>query len=600
MKSSIQWKVIGMYLCAVLVIMIASGSFIVINIEKRNYEIVKSRLEETAKSIQTLLSLEDNLNLEEDMQEITSRLKNVVALDNSTFICILDEDGRVKITTGQDFPPDKLIVSDVVINTIKNKKPSTGEWVGFAGNQGGNQYIDYAMPIFDGDTDQMNSIIYVQTSTEEFYENVRYVMAAISMGTLLAMGIAIVMSSIFAKMLTEPIKQLTNSAKQLVGGSFKRIPIYSTDEIGQLTQSFNYMATELSRIMSDISSEKNKLEKILENMADGVMAFNRQGVLIHANSVCYDMLGKAFMDHRFDFIFNNKLELEISFDDILAEKSNYDEGVMLALEDKIFNLYFAPYVNVLGESEGLVVVLQDITDQHKLDQMRKDFVANVSHELRTPLTTLKSYTETLLDGALDDRDIAIQFLGVMEKETDRMTQLVQDLLELSRIDNKQMQLDMKPIDMRALVEETIEAQRIHAEKKSHKLVLEMIEDKEYFILGDSARMRQILHNILSNAIKYSIDPGTINIKLYKNDEVVIQVQDTGIGISKPDLERIFERFYRVDKARSRNMGGTGLGLPIAKEMVELHGGRIKVTSKVGKGTTVTMYFKALENIKKIV
>jgi two-component system sensor histidine kinase VicK len=214
----------------------------------------------------------------------------------------------------------------------------------------------------------------------------------------------------------------------------------------------------------------------------------------------------------------------------------------------------------------------------------------VSHELRTPLTTVKSYTETLLDGALEEKETAIQFLKVMEKETDRMTTLVHDLLELSRIDNRQMQLNLQEVDMKNLVYETVEAQLIHASKEGHQLEVHVDDEVDYYILGDSARMRQILHNILSNAIKYSFDPGEIHIRLYKDKQVIIQVQDTGIGIPKEDLERIFERFYRVDKARSRKMGGTGLGLAIAKELIELQGGKITITSEVGKGTTVTLYF----------
>ncbi|MEG1829194.1 MAG: HAMP domain-containing protein, partial [Cellulosilyticaceae bacterium] len=408
MKSSIQWKIVGIYLSVVLVIMIASGSFIVYNIKEQNYELIEGKLEDSAQQIQTILSLEDSLEIDKDIEELTKRLRTVVALDKSMFIYILDEKGRVQIGTGDK--SDQIITSEVVIDSMSNKKPCVTNWKSFStrtqaligAQEMQDKVLEYALPILDGVTGEINSIIYISASTEEVYQNIRYVMSAISAGTILAMGIAVVFSSIFSRMITEPIKQLTKSSKQLAGGSFNRIPIYSTDEIGQLTQSFNYMATELSRTMSDVTSEKNKLEKILENMADGVMAFNRQGVLIHANSICYEMLGVAFMDHRFDFIFA-KLEVEISFDDILAGKVNYDEGVMLALEDKYFNIYLAPYANVLGESEGLVVVLQDITDQHKLDQMRKEFVANVSHELRTPLTTVKSYTETLLDGAIDDR-----------------------------------------------------------------------------------------------------------------------------------------------------------------------------------------------------
>ena len=209
-------------------------------------------------------------------------------------------------------------------------------------------------------------------------------------------------------------------------------------------------------------------------MADGVMAFNRQGVLIHANPVCSEILGENRIDHRFDFIFP-KFGVDVSFDQLMKneERENIkaDEGIMMEIEERYYNLHFAPYSNGLGESEGLVVVMQDVTNQQKLDQMRKEFVRNVSHELRTPLTTVKSYTETLLDGAIDDREIAVQFLRVMEKEADRMTNLVKDLLELSRIDNKQMQLDLRAIDFRSIVEDTFRSTKDSYRKERASLNL---------------------------------------------------------------------------------------------------------------------------------
>ncbi|MGL4737405.1 MAG: ATP-binding protein [Cellulosilyticaceae bacterium] len=590
MRTSIHWKIVGIYLCVVLIIMVSSGSFIIYNIESSQYEKLRGDMIEAADAMETILLAQDGFG-SEDLTTMDSTLRNIMGL-NKYEIHILDERGFKIIGTSSKW--DGSIVDSDVIGVVRAEhRPYTQEYHHFGNSQITDDLtkkgIEHAKPIFDPVTSEMKYIIYVVADSDEIYSNILEVMKTISLGSVLAMIMAALFSGVFSRMITVPIKQLTSSSKQLASGSFNRIPIYSYDEIGQLTQSFNYMATELSRTMGDISSEKSKLEKILENMADGVMAFNRQGVLIHANSVCYEMLGNTNMDHRFDYIYP-KLGVEVSFDQLMAGEVIYEDGIMMNVEDKFFNLHFAPYTNVLGESEGLVVVMQDITNQHKLDQMRKEFVANVSHELRTPLTTVKSYTETLLDGAIEDKEIAVQFLQVMEKEADRMTTLVQDLLELSRIDNKQMQLEMRPINLGTLVLDTVEAQEIHAQKKGHKLRIEMDEHKDYTILGDGARIRQILHNIVSNAIKYSIDPGQITVKLFVDDYVVVQVQDTGIGISKPDLERIFERFYRVDKARSRNMGGTGLGLSIAKEMVELHGGKITVTSKVGKGTTVTVYF----------
>ncbi|MEG0711268.1 MAG: ATP-binding protein [Niameybacter sp.] len=595
MKSSIQWKIVTIYLSVVLVIMVVSGTLIISDTENTHYEKIKKELIFSAEMIENRLAVDTDGQLEESIDEVEQTLGTMVALNKHT-IYILDATGHLLLGSTSDFAVGELVPSREVLPKVIDKKQAyTLEWPKFATQDGGPQVVEHARPVLDKNTGELLAIIDVRADAEDIYNNVFNVMKTISLASVVAMAIAAVLSAVFARMITVPITQLTKSAKQLASGSFSRIPIYSTDEIGQLTQSFNYMATELSRTMGAISSEKSKLEKILQNMADGVMAFNRQGVLIHANPVCTEIVGKNNMDHRFDYIFPN-LGVEVSFDQLMKneemEQLKNDEGVMMSVEDRYYNLHFAPYLNVFGESEGLVVVMQDVTNQQKLDQMRKEFVANVSHELRTPLTTVKSYTETLLDGAIDDREIAMQFLKVMEKEADRMTNLVKDLLELSRIDNKQMQLDMRVLDLQAMVQETLDAQKIHIEKKGHKLIYEADPETEYTMLGDSARIRQILHNILSNAIKYSIDPGTISLKLYKNkDWITLQVQDTGIGIAKPDLARIFERFFRVDKARSRSQGGTGLGLSIVKEMVELHDGSINISSKVGKGTTVTVQFK---------
>ncbi len=595
MKISIQWKIVGIYLSVVLVIMIVSGTFIILKVEDQYFKKVKSETENTARNIRDILILDGEINFDENRDNMITALKNIITLDEEITIYILDKEGEVQISLGKDYKRGDYVNQNdphnVVNKSLLSKDVSTTEWNYFLSQSTSHKNsVEHALPILNENND-IEAIIYVLSSSDIIYDNVNSVMQTLSLGSAFALCIAFLFSSVFANMITRPIKELTTSSKLLTQGSFKKIPISSTDEIGQLTQSFNFMATELSRIMRDISSEKNKLERILENMADGVMAFNRQGVLIHANSVCYDMLDQTAMDHRFDFIFPN-LGIDISFDDILADAIDYEKGITIQIDYKYINFHFAPYESNGGEREGLTVVMQDVTSQQKLDQMRKDFVANVSHELRTPLTTVKSYTETLMDGAIEDKDMALNFLSVVEKEVDRMTMLVQDLLELSRIDNKQMQLNMEVIDIKSLVQDTIEAQLIQAENKGHTLICEWDKNVEYLVEGDSARIRQIFHNILSNAIKYSPDPGKIFIRIFKNKDIVVQIQDNGLGIGKRDLERIFERFYRVDKARSRQMGGTGLGLSIAKEMVELHGGEIKVSSKIDKGTTVTIYFKA--------
>ncbi|OOB77167.1 MAG: hypothetical protein BEN18_11275 [Epulopiscium sp. Nuni2H_MBin001] len=515
---------------------------------------------------------------------------------------LLDGEGYVQIALGKQFARGDYIptihqngFAGVVNETLSTGLSTTTKWQYLiSGGTNLQNTVEHALPIKNTSGSSLQAIIYIVSGTSEIYDNVNSIINTLALGTLVALALAGIFSAMFSRMITQPIKALTTSAKLLAEGAFQKIPNASTDEIGQLTKSFNSMAFELRRTMADVSSEKNKLERILENLADGVMAFNRQGVLIHANSVSYDMLEVSTIDHRFDYIFP-KFGLNLSFDKIIADDLQYQKSVMMQLDEKYISLHFAPYESGSGDIEGLTVVMQDVTSQQKLDQMRKDFVANVSHELRTPLTTVKSYTETLLNGAIDERDIAINFLGVMEKETDRMTALVHDLLELSRIDNQQMQLNMHVVDIEELLSETIEAQHLQASMKGHVVRFDYKKGYEYFIEGDGSRLRQIFHNILSNAIKYSPSPAEIVISLTQtHKDVIVKVSDTGMGISKQDLERIFERFYRADKARSRQLGGTGLGLSIAKEIVEMHGGHIKINSELGKGTTVVMRFTALQ------
>ena len=248
--------------------------------------------------------------------------------------------------------------------------------------------------------------------------------------------------------------------------------------------------------------------------------------------------------------------------------------------------------------EGTVVVLQDNTEQKRLDDMRKEFVANVSHELRTPLTTVKSYTETLMDGALDDRDMAMEFLDIINSEADRMSFLVRDLLQLSRFDNKQFNFNFSRININNFISENIRQSRIHAENKKQKLTFEPFE-RDIFITADKDRITQVFNNILTNAIKYSPEEASITVSVSETiNYFKVAVKDTGIGIPKEDIGRVFDRFYRVDKARSRAMGGTGLGLAIAKEIMEAHGGKITAESEYGKGTTMTMWFLKVINVKE--
>ena len=572
--TSIQMKIVLIYLCTIIIIMLVSGTFIVYQTEENDFKEIQQTMENMSLHIASR-----NFDIKESASTISESYE----------MYTLDQEGKVIDRNTSELKIGEKVTSAVVVAALVTNSEETSELRHFSSILNKDGYVERAIPTPDG------TIIYIRTNTHAIYNKMLNIIRTIVMGLVLAMVITGFCGITFSNMITAPIKALTaNSKKLAAGNTISRIPVEAADEIGELTQSFNYMASQLSATMEVVTSEKNKLEKIFEHMADGVMAFNRQGILIHVNSACYEMLGNDKMGPNFEMIFE-KLGIQADFDKLLAGERYESADEYVIIDDKYLKMQFDEYLNAKGEADGLVVVIQDVTKQQKLDQMRKEFVANVSHELRTPLTTVKIYTETLIDGAIDDRENAMHFLSVMEKEADRMTALVQDLLELSRIDNKQIQLKFVLIELKDIIEEVVEAQQVHIANKGHTLKVNFNETTSYFIRGDVFRIRQILHNILSNAIKYTVEEGTITISMHKaNRKIQIAVSDTGMGIPQEDIQRIFERFYRVDKARSRKLGGTGLGLSIAKELMALHNGDISIQSKVGEGTTVTLTFNEAE------
>lgn len=572
--TSIQMKIVLIYLCTIIIIMLVSGTFIVYQTEENDFKEIQQTMENMSLHIASR-----NFDIKESASTISESYE----------MYTLDQEGKVIDRNTSELKIGEKVTSAVVVAALVTNSEETSELRHFSSILNKDGYVERAIPTSDG------TIIYIRTNTHAIYNKMLNIIRTIVMGLVLAMVITGFCGITFSNMITAPIKALTaNSKKLAAGNTISRIPVEAADEIGELTQSFNYMASQLSATMEVVTSEKNKLEKIFEHMADGVMAFNRQGILIHVNSACYEMLGNDKMGPNFEMIFE-KLGIAADFDKLLAGERYQSADEYVIIDDKYLKMQFDEYLNAKGEADGLVVVIQDVTKQQKLDQMRKEFVANVSHELRTPLTTVKIYTETLIDGAIDDRENAMHFLSVMEKEADRMTALVQDLLELSRIDNKQIQLKFVLIELKDIIEEVVEAQQVHIANKGHTLKVNFDETTSYFIRGDVFRIRQILHNILSNAIKYTVEEGTITISMHKsNSKIQIDVSDTGMGIPQEDIQRIFERFYRVDKARSRKLGGTGLGLSIAKELMALHNGDISIQSKVGEGTTVTLTFNEAE------
>lgn len=583
---SIKWKLIIMYLGLVLIVMIVSGSYILLSL--RNIEMEKSRgqLESYAEKIEEQV-VQDN-DTEHFQDKIRGAVTNAVGIQGN----ILDAKGNTIASTSvastsvlqEPYP----VYSDQAIIAAMNGTPSFSSGKKSTDSFGLlKEWMSYATPI-QGEDGNVSYIIYTRLDAGDMRTSLDETTKTIIIAVAISLFLAIIMGYVFAQTLTGPILALTKGAKNMAEGNFEQsLKVRSSDEIGQLTSSFNYMASELTKNMSEIYQEKNRLEILLHNMSDGVISFNKDGGFMLANTAATEMLEVDQIDMDFSTFIR---KYDINSGVYLDMGSEPSQKVTFPVGKQYINATFTPYYNATGQMEGVVVVLQDITEQKKLDEMRKEFVANVSHELRTPLTTVKSYTETLMDGAIDEKEIAMEFLGIIDSEADRMAFLVRDLLQLSRFDNKQVHLDISEIEMNEFLCLTVKQNKIHAEAKRQQLTFEPYSEP-VIIHGDRDRVGQVVNNIVTNAIKYSLEQASIKIYITEDDTYYkISVKDTGMGIAREDLPRIFERFYRVDKARSRAMGGTGLGLAIAKEIMESHGGRLIAESEYGKGTTMTMWF----------
>jgi two-component system sensor histidine kinase VicK len=458
------------------------------------------------------------------------------------------------------------------------------------------EWIAYAMPV---ERDGTQYIIYTRMSARPMNDSLSQLTEYIVMMLLMVLLITVLLWVLFASTLSRPIVNLTRHAKEMAQGHVdKEISVHSRDEIGQLTESFNHMAQELNTMVSTLALEKNKHETVLHNMADGVLAYDAQGFITHANSTAGALL-------QFDGLEKQSLAEMLpllGFDPEEVKALGHDQVIesTLAVNDHQSERYISaccsPFTNQLGAVDGFVIVLQDITKHTRLDNMRREFVANVSHELRTPLASICSYAETLLNG-VDERDMSEQFLRVIDTEAKRMSQLVTDLLELSRLDeDNPADMEMELVDLVGLTKMAMKHCHVSALEKEQRILFEE-PGKPYFIEAAAGPMNQVLTNIISNSIKYSPAQTDIEVAMEETDRYYrVMIRDHGMGIAKEHLSRIFERFYRVDKARSRLMGGTGLGLAIAKEIMEAHGGRITATSDPGSGTVMVLRFNKYADV----
>ncbi|WP_312939569.1 ATP-binding protein, partial [Oscillibacter sp.] len=431
-------------------------------------------------------------------------------------------------------------------------------------------YMDVAIPVSG---EEGRYIIYILDNRDTVSNLNSQLFTIIMQALVIGLLISVLFSYLLSKTLVGPIEKVTQGAERLAGGDFgNKLPVESPDEIGILTGTFNHMADVLQDSLNAVENERNKLDTLFLHMTDGVAAFDHDGKLIHCNPAATHLLQRSVPKEAvYDELFGSVYPLE----QILAlQRPNYADTEMVVGE-KTLEAYFAPFSDQV--SGGVLVVLHDETEHHRSEERRKEFVANVSHELRTPLTNVRSYAETLRDSGGDiPQDTADNFLDIIINETDRMTHIVQDLLTLSRLDAGNTEMSCARFDFGDAIASVVRANALEAQHHSHELKLEPAHTLP-IIEGDRQRLEQVMMNILGNAIKYTPDGGRILVTAGTTQgHVWMEVADDGIGIPEKDREHVFERFYRVDKARSRESGGTGLGLSIAREIVERHQGTIRL------------------------
>ena len=443
-------------------------------------------------------------------------------------------------------------------------------------------YMDVAIPIMGGGNAY---IIYILDNKDTVSGLNSQLITIIMQALVIGLLISALLSFLLSKAMVGPIEKLTAGAERVAAGDFdSELPVESTDEIGILTGTFNEMAGVLQSTLEAMENERNKLDTLFLHMTDGVVAFDHDGRLIHCNPAANELLQRTVEP---DCTYEELMGDLHPFQDVLAlQRPNYVEDE-LVVRDKTLELYLAPFSD--QAQGGVLIVLHDITEQHRNEERRKEFVANVSHELRTPLTNVRSYAETLrdADGTIPT-DMANSFLDIIITETDRMTHIVQDLLTLSRLDSGNTELTLSRFPFAESIESVVRANALEARRHGHQLTSGSLEGLP-LIVGDRSRLEQVMMNVMGNAIKYTPDGGHIRVTAGSDEKTVwMEVCDDGIGIPEKDRDRIFERFYRVDKARSRESGGTGLGLSIAREIVQRHNGTIGLAPHEGPGTTIRL------------
>ncbi|MBC6308579.1 cell wall metabolism sensor histidine kinase WalK [Listeria sp. FSL L7-1582] len=588
--QSVQFRFVMIYLLLILVAMQVIGAYFVRELQdqlEKNFKTAITNsvnlLEYNVREEMLKYTNDDQTKLESDIQ---SMLLDFVRGSND-FENVLVVDDKLKIIGTSDVDNQGIVGQVSTNKMIKNTINSgNGENKIFMGKNPKRQIWVDVTPITS--KGEVIGAIYLATDIESVYEQVDSITSIFITGTLLAMIITAILGILLSRTITKPITDMKRQAFAMARGNYTRkVKVYGMDEIGQLAESFNALTKRVQEAQAMTEGERRKLSSVLSYMTDGVIATDRRGKVILINTPAEKMLkmahesanGKPIIDVlgvADDYSFDDLMELE---EPLTMDRSTFEEPYILRANLSVIQ-------RETGFVNGIIAVLHDITDQEKVDQERRDFVSNVSHELRTPLTSMRSYLEALSDGAWRDEEIAPRFLEVTQSETERMIRLVNDLLKLSRMDSGRTNLDKNFVNFNDFFNHIID--RFEMMKKDGTTFKRQFTREPVIIEIDEDKIMQVMDNIISNANKYSPDGGRITFYLRKREDAIeVSISDEGMGIPEEDLTKVFDRFFRVDKARSREMGGTGLGLAIARDVITAHGGEIWAERNRGKGTIIS-------------
>ncbi|MEQ3444176.1 cell wall metabolism sensor histidine kinase WalK [Enterococcus cecorum] len=586
--QSVNFKIALTFILILLISIEIIGAYFIRGLEKSIVDNFTKGMDTQVAALANTLSSELDRDQADD-ETIQANIQRL--LDNSSTsemieMRVVDEKGIVLATTdvsGKSAIGKKNDYQELDDFTIKSMK--------VADKDTRSRVLINVHPIQSMTGDTVLGALYVKSDIEDQYQQIKNIAVIFVTASLLAVGISMVVAILIAHSITQPIGEMREQALGIARGDYSRkVTVHGKDELGQLALTFNQLAEQIEETQDAMESERNRLNSVLSHMSDGVVATDRRGKVITINDMALSLLGISkeaaigqnilnLLDIEKDYTLRKILE---STEELLIERKESNYG-----DNKIIRVEFSMIRRESGFISGLVAVMHDVTEQEQNERDRREFVSNVSHELRTPLTSMRSYIETLSEGAWQDQEMAPRFLKITLDETDRMIRMINDLLDLSRMDNDNLKLNIEMVNFNELVNFVLDRFDViiaNSEKK-YRIVREFTQ-RPLFVEVDTDRMIQVIDNIMNNAIKYSPDGGKITVRLIEtHNNVILSITDQGLGIPKKDISRIFDRFYRVDKARARKQGGTGLGLAISKEVVKALGGTIWATSIENYGST---------------